>query len=170
MTPRGMTKFLLVAASAAVSPGCVDPTHDAAVNALGPEDPNVPRGPNHRPGQPCLACHGSEGPASHEFSIGGTVYMVRGQPAPAMGATVQLEDINGSVANPQTNAVGNFYIPVGEWTPVYPMIPLNVTLGSAIQQMSTHIGRDGSCADCHAEPLSPTTAGHIYVMLPSGGP
>jgi hypothetical protein len=168
MTPRGMTTFLFVVAVAALSPGCVDPTHDDAVNALGPEDPNVPRGPNHRPGQPCLTCHGSEGPSHHEFSVGGTVYMVRGQPAPAMGATVQLEDINGSFANAQTNAVGNFYIPVQEWTPVYPIWPFQTTLGAASQQMSTHVGRDGSCADCHAEPASPTSAGQIYVMLPGG--
>jgi hypothetical protein len=53
--------------------GCDDPVHDDAVTALGGEDPNVPIGALHRPGQPCLVCHGGSGPAALAFSVGGTV-------------------------------------------------------------------------------------------------
>ena len=51
-----------------------NPVHDNEVAALGPEDPSVPPGPDHRPGQPCLVCHGGSGPASAQFAVGGTVY------------------------------------------------------------------------------------------------
>jgi hypothetical protein len=169
MTSRRASTFFLVAALVVVSLGCVDATHEDAVNALGPEDPNVPRGPDHRPGQPCLTCHGASGPSSHQFSIGGTVYAVRGQPAPAAGANVQITDINGSVANIQTRQSGNFYITLDEWVPVYPL-KAQVQLGGSPEQMETHIGRDGSCADCHLEPAGATSNGHIYTMIASGGP
>src|SRR5450432_160855 len=44
--------------------GCGDPVHDTAVSALGPEAPGVPKGPLHRPGQPCVLCHGPQGSAT----------------------------------------------------------------------------------------------------------
>ena len=48
---------------------CGDPVHDARVAALGDERPGVPAGPNHRPGQPCLACHGGDGPSDVELAV-----------------------------------------------------------------------------------------------------
>jgi len=162
-TLRSAAAAFLVMAPAVAFHGCVDATHDEQVGALGPEDPAVPPGPLHRPGQPCLACHGGSGPASQQFSVGGTVYAVQGQSAPAVGATVQIEDVTGSVGNAQSNPAGNFYITVHEWIPTYPTLP-QVTLGSVSQQMTTHVGRDGSCADCHQDPAGPNSTGHIYVM------
>jgi hypothetical protein len=145
---------------------CVDQTHEEDVKALGPEDPAVPPGPLHRPGQPCVTCHGGSGPASQQFSIGGTVYLLKGQTMPAPNATVSIEDITGAIQTAQTNAAGNFYITVQQWQPTYPLVP-TVTLGSMIpQQMSTHIGRDGSCADCHQPNTGPTSIGPIYAGLP----
>jgi hypothetical protein len=153
---------LLVCAAPGALLGCNDATHDEEVAALGGEDPAVPPGPDHRPGQPCLTCHGGIGPAKEQFSIGGTVYAVEGQSGPATGAAVRVEDINGSIGTAQSNESGNFFITVQEWTPTYPILP-QVTLGSVTQQMTTHVGRSGSCADCHAAPAGPTSAGPVYI-------
>jgi len=168
VTPQPKTVLFWVALSVLGPLGCVDPVHEDDVKALGPEDPTVPPGPDHRPGQPCLTCHGTLGPSSHQFSVGGTVYAVQGQAAPAAGATVQIEDITGSVAVAQTSQSGNFYIPVQEWSPTYPTVP-QVSLGGVTQQMNTHVGRDGSCGTCHADPPGPTSAGHIYLKVASSG-
>jgi hypothetical protein len=168
MTSLRVPALLLITSWLVSAPGCVDETHEEDVNALGPEDPNVPRGPLHRPGQPCLTCHGGLGPASHQFSIGGTVYAVQGQAAPAVGAAVLVEDITGAFETVQSNEVGNFYITIQDWEPTYPTLP-QVTLGSVNQQMTTHVGRDGSCADCHQDPPGPTSAGHIYITTSPAG-
>jgi hypothetical protein len=166
---RGSTARVVIFAAAVGAPfGCNDATHDDQVSALGPEDPAVPRGPDHRPNQPCLVCHGGLGPAKQQFSIGGTIYAVQGQSAPAKGATVQIKDITGAVVTAQSNEAGNFYITVQEWIPTYPTLP-TVTLGSMSQTMTTHVGRDGSCASCHLDPPSATQAGHIWVA-PSAAP
>jgi hypothetical protein len=164
-------RLLLVAACLLV--GCVDATHDEQVQALGGETPGVPRGPLHRPGQPCLTCHGGLGPASHQFSVGGTVYAVRSESPPAVGAQVQVEDINGSVYTATTNAAGNFYVPSDTWQPTYPT-QMQVSLAGLSQQMATHVGRNGSCAGCHTSPQGPTSPGAVYVALsasdlPEGG-
>jgi hypothetical protein len=105
------------------------------------------------------------------MSIGGTVYLVQGQPQPAANATVLIEDINGAFGNATSNAAGNFYIAASAWQPTYPILP-QVTLGSVNQQMTTHVGSQGSCGFCHADPAGPTSMGHIYMTIaPSdGGP
>lgn len=148
---------------------CIDESHELAVKALGSEDPNVAPGPLHRPGQPCVTCHGGSGPASQQFSIGGTVYASQGQSAPAANAMVSIEDITGTTTTVQTNDVGNFYITVQQWQPSYPLLP-RVTLGQTTQTMSTHVGRDGSCADCHAKQPGPTSIGPIYITPVNAGP
>jgi hypothetical protein len=91
--------------------------------------------------------------------------------APAVGATIQVEDIMGSVATLQSNAAGNFYQPAAVWQPTYPTLP-QVALGNITEPMTTHVGRDGSCAGCHVDPAGPTAAGHVYVNRgsPDGGP
>jgi hypothetical protein len=158
---------LAVAAASALTGGCNDATHDMQVQALGPEDPNVPQGPLHRPGQPCLVCHGGIGPASTQLSIGGTVYVSNTSAMPAVGATIQVEDVNGSVGAAQSNSAGNFFIQSSEWQPTFPILP-QVTLGGVTNPMTTHAGREGSCAACHADPAGPTSAGHVYVNFIQG--
>ncbi|MGH7272307.1 MAG: hypothetical protein ACREJ3_17905 [Polyangiaceae bacterium] len=166
---HGLLAVLTVSAIV-VSLACVDATHDEQVAALGPEDPGVPTGPTHRPGQPCLVCHGSSGPASQQFSVAGTVVAVRSQSAPAPGVTVQIEDINDSIFTATTNSAGNFYVPFDQWQPTYPT-QMQVSRGALSQQMNTHVGRDGSCAGCHTEPEGPTSPGAVYLALtPSGLP
>ena len=62
--------------------GCfVDPVHDEQVAALGPEPAGESPGPLHRPGQPCLVCHGGLGPAHQSFSVAGTVFAIVVVPA-----------------------------------------------------------------------------------------
>ena len=151
---------------------CIDETHELQVQALGPEAPGVSPGPLHRPGQPCLVCHGEAGPSSHPFVMAGTVYAVRGQSAPGGGAQVSIEDVNGSFDAATTNQVGNFYITPDEWAPTLPA-QVQVSRGSDLQQMLTHIGRDGSCADCHTQTPGPTSPGPVYLALDTsaeGGP
>jgi hypothetical protein len=160
MPPRIL--LLAVAAPLAVLASCVDTTHVDEVQALGGEAPGVAPGPDHRPGQPCLVCHGGEGPASSDFSVAGTVYAVYQQSAPAVGAQVQIEDIAGAVGVATTNSAGNFYILASQWQPTYP-IQMQVALGSANNQMLTHVGREGSCAACHQAQVGPASPGPVYV-------
>jgi hypothetical protein len=178
----------------AVGAACADPTHDDAVAALGPEAPGVPPGPTHRPGQPCLTCHGGSGPAGAQFSIGGTAYQTQRLPlpdggippsAPLVGATVQLTDSVNSTQTVTTNSVGNFFIPLAQWAPTPPIGGLETAVdggppnqsheiqvcqgdcNSATvmkESMLTQIGRDGSCADCHFYPPGPLSPGPIYLV------
>jgi hypothetical protein len=130
--------------------GCYDPVHLDAVKSLGDEATDVPRGPEHRPGQPCTTCHGGEGPADLELSVAGTIFAVRGTSTPLPGATVRITDARGETRSPQTNAAGNFLVRTDEWSPAF---PLRVTLedpSGARKEMITTIGQSGSCAACHA--------------------
>jgi hypothetical protein len=152
---------------------CADPVHDAEVAALGPEDPSVPKGPLHRPGQPCLLCHS-------DFSVAGTVFnddLV----TPFDGAVITLTDADENQTTATTNAAGNFYVLESDWKPVFPIGSFTDDAGNAVvgvsivgsdpsnpAQMMTHIGRDGSCASCHfgSGPTS-STPGPVYVTTGS---
>ena len=151
-----------VLAMAASMAACADATHEQQVQALGGEAAGVAPGPEHRPGQPCLVCHGGEGPASSSFSVAGTVYAVFKESAPAVGAQVQIEDITGAVFRSPTNAAGNFYVTTSQWQPTYPT-QMQVSLMAASNQMLTHVGRDGSCATCHQSSSGPSSPGPVYV-------
>jgi hypothetical protein len=161
----------IAAAGLATVGACVDESHELQVDALGGEAAGVPRGPTHRPGQPCLVCHGGLGPASRQFVMAGTIYATQGQPGGDDGASVQIEDVDGSYFTATSNVVGNFFITTDQWSPTYPA-QVVVTQGQNSQQMVTHIGRDGSCADCHMQPPSPTSPGPVYLVagaIPDGG-
>ncbi len=148
---------------------CNDPVHDAEVAALGPEDPSVPKGPLHRPGQPCLLCHDN-------FSVAGTVYE-DDLMTPYDQATVTLIDAVGNQTQATTNEAGNFYVLESDWKPVFPIGSYTDDAGNNVvgvsivgndpqnpAQMMTHIGRDGSCATCHFG-SAPTadSPGPVYV-------
>jgi hypothetical protein len=151
----GVASFLTAAS-------CIDATHDAQVQALGGEAPGVPPGPYHRPGQPCLLCHGEAGPASGLFSVAGTVYGTQGQTAPAVGANVILVDSQGRTVTARTNAVGNFYLTPSSYAPAFPM-KVTVQQGMSMEPMLGIVGRDGSCGACHANPPGPTSTGPVYL-------
>jgi hypothetical protein len=156
-----------------LSLGCIDEVHDQEVQALGPEQPGVPRGPLHRPGQPCVTCHGGSGPASTQFSVGGTLYAIQGQPQPAIGANVEVQDIVGDQWTGQSNAAGNFYALASDYRPHFPTQMTVIAAGAdptqAIQ-MNTVASREGSCADCHKNPQGQNSPGPVYVSLANGSP
>jgi hypothetical protein len=154
--------LLFVIAIAAVA-ACGDPVQSNAVDALGGEKDGVSPGPTHRPGQPCLICHGSSGPATAQFSIGGTVYLIKGQTDPAPDVTVKITDSRGQTRTTTTNKVGNFYIRTSDWDPLPPhTVELDYT-GGYVNNMGTKVGRDGSCAGCHFGKPGPNTPGPVYL-------
>jgi hypothetical protein len=168
--------MLLVAGTGAVaslaSVSCVDEVHNEEVAALGPEVGSP--GPTHRPGQPCLTCHGGSGPSGKQFSVGGTVYLFQGGSQPAPGTVVQIEDIDGQFWNVTANSAGNFFVLLSDFAPHYPtQMQVTSSDGTVTQQMLTHVGRDGSCADCHTATAGPTSAGEVYLNAapppPDGG-
>lgn len=159
----------------AFASSCTDPVYDQQIQDLGDEAPGVDPGPNHRPGQPCVLCHSSTGPASDaQFAMAGTVFetptSIKGVP----GVEVLLVDANGVSpidANSGfripivTNLAGNFYVPTSIWNPAFPVrvaifcsgtqiqgpdgIPVTCGFPGQRKQMQSHIGREPSCAGCH---------------------
>jgi hypothetical protein len=142
--------------------GACDPVHDDAVAALGGETPGVPPGPLHRPGQPCLLCHDGASGDPSAFSMAGTVFAGGNDLVPSVGATVSLVDANGTKATALTNAAGNFFLTPDAFAPRYPVHVTSITQGSASVTMHSHIGGNGSCAGCHADPAGPDSPGHVY--------
>jgi hypothetical protein len=164
---------LLVAFAAAALGGCRDPVHDDVVAALGPEDPSVPPGPLHRPGQPCLACHDGTGPASLAFGTAGTVFQDVMNPYPLVAATVVLTDAVMNVSTAETNCAGNFFLEAVDWNPAFP-VHVQVTFGNQSSQMQSHMGKADSCATCHVGVVSPSTVPQVYLnydpmQYPSSG-
>ena len=143
--------------------GCGDPVHDDLISSLGPEDPKVPQGPLHRPGQPCLACHGGRGPAQAQFSMAGTVFNDPVKTTGQSGVTVTLTDSDMKVFAPVTNAAGNFLVHADEYTPHYP-VHVSLSINQTTQAMTSHVGRDGSCASCHHDPVGTESPGHVYIQ------
>jgi hypothetical protein len=146
---------------------CGSPVHDNERASLGPEDPNVHTGPLHRPGQPCLTCHGSLGPNSPEFSLAGTVFKSIDDKTGVAGAIVTFTTLDNDQVAVQTNAAGNFYIQKSKWDPNFPLHVSVSYPGIPDAIMASRIGRDGSCGDCHGDPASPQTVGHIYLVANS---
>lgn len=145
----------VIALGVALFTGCTDPVRDRAIEALGPEDPAVPRGPDHRPGQPCLLCHSEGGPASGKpFAVAGTVYLTpQAGSDGAPGVPVDFQDTRGSAPSrrPKTSASGNFFVYESEWPNM--TFPFRVRLlgedGAPVQLMTTTVNREGSCNFCH---------------------
>jgi hypothetical protein len=152
MQARHLFSVVIAMLGAGGASSCFDPVHSADVAALGPERTGVRPGPNHRPGQNCLVCHGGEGPASPDFSIAGTVYSAIGVLEPLADVTVDLEDANHATQSVTSNEVGNFYITTTRWSPAFPvLVQLQDRRAdvNGVQSMITPIGRNGGCAFCH---------------------
>jgi hypothetical protein len=159
--PLLLTLSAILLASATLGSSC-DPVHSDAVDSLGDEAPNVRKGPLHRPGQPCTACHDGALGDPPLFTVAGTIFLNANSLEPAVGATVSLTSSDGKVFNATTNAAGNFYTSESEFTPVYPM-KVEVTANGVNVKMTSEVGRDASCAKCHSDPAGPTSAGHVYI-------
>jgi hypothetical protein len=156
--------LVVVAASAFVTAiGCADPVHDSAVDALGGERAGVERGPTHRPGQACLTCHGGDGPADLVMSFGGTLYTHAVGDEAAADATIRVVDARSRTYDTTTNAVGNFWIPEGTFTPEFP-VNTAVTLGRYSRVMKTWMRLDGSCNGCHSNPEDSNSPGQLWVL------
>ncbi|MCC6528205.1 MAG: hypothetical protein IT373_36500, partial [Polyangiaceae bacterium] len=64
------------------------------------------------PGTDCLACHApGETAQGSPFTVAGTVFRSASCPEPVAGATVHVEDANGTSRALVTNEVGNFFTP-----------------------------------------------------------
>lgn len=142
-----MKRRLLLATLLLALVGCPDPVRDDLEAEQGPEAAGVPRGPLHRPGQHCLACHrsGGEGP---EFVVAGTVFARQGETAPAPGIEVAITDANGNARTVSANEVGNFYITASSWRPAFPLRAELHADGTTLA-MRTELVREGSCNACH---------------------
>ena len=140
---------------------CADPVRDQTLESLGEENPAVPEGPLHRPGQPCLVCHGGDGPAEGEFSLAGTVYQRPVQTAPLHDARVSIIDSTGLQYSVVSNCAGNFWARAENFQPVWP-VWVKVSFGEDVVEMTSAISREGSCSGCHEDPASPSSPGHVY--------
>jgi hypothetical protein len=170
---RALSPYLAALASLVAS-ACGNPAVDARIEALGEEDPDVPPGEHHRPGQPCVLCHGPYYGAEPLMSIGGTVYATPSDDTPVAGAVVTLFDSQGDTRSVSTNCIGNFFITKDQWDPLF---PLHAELafeapGSGVQKrvvMSSRISRDGSCAACHEGTPNQGSPGWVYVAAAGSG-
>jgi hypothetical protein len=167
-------RFLTALASVMVAQ-CNDPVHQAKVDALGGEPNGGSPGPTHRPGQPCLTCHGGQGPSSTDFAVAGTIFQTAERGSPGLsGGTVLVFDSTDTEKDATTNEAGNFYITASDWSPSFPLHDITLDYTGIIPprpKMHTRVGRDGSCATCHFDPSDPDklsardTPGHVYLVL-----
>jgi hypothetical protein len=151
-----------------------DPVVDDAVAALGPEDPNVRRGPLHRPGQPCLLCHDGSLGNPQRFTVAGTVFQKSGNRVAADGVVVQITDANAQHHDIPTNAAGNFYLTPSDYDPTFPLQVILNTGGGSVRMQTQIAGNgttepNGACASCHFDPAGADSPGHVCVTLDDGG-
>jgi hypothetical protein len=142
--------------------GCGDPVQDQAVAALGAEAPGVPKGPLHRPGQPCVLCHSKQGGAPI-FLLAGTVYVFANSLMPIEDVKVNLIDSFDKKFTATTNCAGNFFVRPEDYASDAPLW-VSLQRDDVNRQMDTAIYREGSCAGCHYDPLGPASAGHVYLI------
>jgi hypothetical protein len=142
----------------------------------------------HRGGQACTVCHGPQGDANTEFLFAGTVYYgkcdckfadgkacesdpKRCNRIPAAGATVRIRwtSDDRQDVKVKTNCAGNFFLPknkyLGQFKISFPALVSVTTEGAdpKTQIMTSHIGREGSCAGCHENPTRADQPGQIYI-------
>lgn len=139
----------------------------------------------HRPGQPCLICHGPghvpRPPGEVQFQIAGTVFGAIDDPEDqgVAGVEVIVTDANGVVTTVESNRVGNFMVSVNEgaseprvrergWLAIPRALafPLGVTIrrDTDEQIMRTKIWRAGSCAHCHGTAPDTDSVGRVYLF------
>jgi hypothetical protein len=157
--PALVLACLSACAPAVLAP--VDPEHEAAVEALGPEDPTIPVGPLHRAGQPCMLCH-DLGEDAAPFNIAGTLYRDNLSKTPLTDADVLFVDSASNQFTAHTNCAGNFYIGLESFEPVWPFW-VTIRQGANDSAMGSPVHRERSCAACHFNPAGPQTAGQVFL-------
>ena len=153
-------------ALASIGSSCnLDPVHSAGVSGLGPENADLypPDSEYHRPGEPCALCHSDKGPAESVFVLGGTIFWGPDDyNARVDNAYVRVLDANKTKRCFVTNCNGNFYVKREDFDRItFPMlvsVERTVKPGQdentlVIRRMSSHIGREASCAICHIQGL-----------------
>ncbi len=139
----------------------------------------------HRPGQPCLLCHGpghiGSLPGNRRLEIAGTVFgfVDDNENAGVEGVTVTVTDATGFEFSAITNRTGNFMFEVDSGRsdvsgsddgqvdlPREPTYPLSVSIEAdgEVQTMKTKIWRNGSCAHCHGTSPSATSVGRVFLF------
>lgn len=148
----------LLVALVLVVPACGNRAVDDRISTLGDEKPGVAPSEFHRPGQPCVLCHGEYLRENPIMSVAGTIHAFPAgdNPLPVKGVKVKLTDAAGNQKEAGTNCAGNFFITAEQWKPAFPLRaeieypdPTSTEGGTKRVVMSTRISRDGSCAGCH---------------------
>jgi hypothetical protein len=160
--------------AACLALGCANPAVDSRIEALGEEpNPDLQDFQYHRPGQPCVLCHGEYEEEDPVMSVGGTIFQTPMNRLPVEGAVIRIWDSAGETRTATTNCVGNFWIPKEEWDPLFPL-HVEVEYQAAgsdtfrVEPMATRISRDGSCATCHQDMTPKTqqyTPGWVYCTV-----
>jgi hypothetical protein len=162
---RVLTIATLALMASAASSCNLDPVHRAGVNGLGPErDDLYPKESEyHRPGEPCSLCHSDKGPAKSDFVLGGTIFWGPDNYENRVdNAYVRILDAEKKKKCFVTNCNGNFYVRRSDFAnitfPLLVSVERTVDPGQneatvVIRRMSSHIGRESSCAVCHIQGL-----------------
>lgn len=154
------------AALLSVGSSCnLDPVHKNNVKALGEEQANdyPPESEYHRPGEPCALCHSTRGPADSEFVLAGTVFWGPDSYSKRVDkAYVRILDGTKAEKCFVTNCNGNFYVKRADYEGItFPILvsvertnnPGHDESTLTIRRMTSHIGREPSCAVCHIQGL-----------------
>lgn len=156
-------RYFLLAWGLALVASCADPVPQMQIDALGPEDPAVLPGALHRPGQPCLYCHGDSGFAPR-FTVAGTIYRTPAAAQVVGGVEVQLFDSSHRAYVTYTNCAGNFFVSPQEFQPIFPLWVSIVSAGQGLDNdMESPMNKDGNCGSCHQPTKSPMSAGIVFL-------
>lgn len=162
---RGLALAACIAVASVGSSCSLDPVHRQGVSSLGPENGNLypVESEYHRPGEPCALCHSDKGPADSTFVLGGTIFWGPDDyNARVDNAYVRILDANKTKRCFVTNCNGNFYVTKEQFSkitfPLLVSVERTVNPGKdestlVIRRMSSHIGREASCATCHIQGL-----------------
>jgi hypothetical protein len=173
--------LLLSLPAALLLAACGNPVLDGKIAALGGEVTGVQPSEYHRPGQPCLDCHGVYGGASPRMSIAGTIFAapIEKLPTPVEDVNIVITDAFGSKngASPtqppppkKTNCVGNFFFSTDDFDPGFPLeakIECPMAPGSMntnARYMSSRVSREGSCGTCHQGARTQGSPGWIFCV------
>ncbi|MBI4954664.1 MAG: carboxypeptidase regulatory-like domain-containing protein [Myxococcales bacterium] len=97
------------------------------------------------PGTDCLACHApGETAQGSPFTVAGTVFRSASCPEPVAGATVHVEDANGTARALVTNEVGNFFTADA----LVATFTVSVEVDGVVEPMVSG-APSGACGSCH---------------------
>lgn len=151
---------LLVWIAALLVSGCLPTPPEELQPAIGDDDGG--NNSRHRPGEPCLLCHGQDVPLPNpEFTVAGTVYDEIDAPSDEGlgGVEVIIVDADDRRWTTVSNRAGNFYF--SRKLP-YPLT-VKIKRGDVVSTMQTRIWRNGSCAHCHGPEPDEASVGRVFV-------